>query len=114
MMICIRGARDPAVFIRFAFYPLLPKWMSEARELPEIEGNSKDVALRWFEVGWNLLCSFSDDQPENLPDLGEVGKFRAGTWERMGATAGQQANQAREGLQERLRGAFVARYSPGK
>jgi hypothetical protein len=105
----IEAARQLS-FAEFATTPPAPEWLVSARTLPPLERSNLDAAETWFNVGWQMLRSLTQDKPETLPGLEKVGLFRAGTWKRMGATTGQQASQACQGLRERLRGAFMMRY----
>jgi hypothetical protein len=57
----------------FADADRLPEWVKEAAILPSLTHDSASV---WFNVLWAVLCSVTDEKPENRKELWELGQNR--------------------------------------
>lgn len=88
------------------------EWLRNAADLAELDA---DCAMKWFEVGWQALKFLSDRNPQYLPGLANVGRYKTEYRGRRGRrTAAEQRADKNDGIKTRLKDIFEKRFGKVK
>jgi hypothetical protein len=93
-----------------------PEWFRRGYDFGNVQTPcDRKQAMEAFEIAWAALMWATNDQPESIPELFEMGRYKEGSssGERKGIRGAAQ-NAVQAGIREKLRRVWLARYATGK
>lgn len=87
----------------------IPQWAKACLTLKPL---TKDTAAKWFEIGWQAILEYTNDKPEDVPELRALGAYRTKHSEHTGQQKTVTPRTAdvniRAGIKERIEQALLS------